>query len=74
MGRCRSNERIMEAFLGKLDEFGAVLFGIGFIAPLIAQALAAAELAAPFGLPDIVFGLVVGSTLGFIAKWRRRWI
>jgi hypothetical protein len=64
----------MEAVLGKLEEYGAVLFGIGFMAPLIAQSLAAAGLAAPFGLPNIVFGLAVGITLGFVAKWRRRWL
>jgi hypothetical protein len=64
----------MEKILGVLEEIGAVLFGIGFIAPLIAQSMAASQLAAPFGLPNIAFGLVVGITLGAIAMWRRRWI
>ena len=58
----------------KLGGFGPVLFGIGFIAPLIAQSLDAAELSAPLGLSNIAFGLVVGVSLGTIARLRGTWL
>jgi hypothetical protein len=50
------------------------LFGLGFIAPLIAQSMDAAELAAPAGLSNIVLGLLIGGVLGFIALARGRWL
>jgi hypothetical protein len=60
--------------LKKAGEFGPVLFGIGFLAPLIAQSLDAASLSAPPGLPNIAFGLIVGSSMGMIAKRRGSWV
>lgn len=54
--------------------FGPVFFGIGFIAPLVAQTMDAVGVAAPFGLPAIGVGLVVGVTLGSVAKWRGGWL
>ncbi|MBB82506.1 MAG: hypothetical protein CL931_01685 [Deltaproteobacteria bacterium] len=57
-----------------LGEWGAVLFGIGFLAPLIAQSMDALEIAAPFGLPTIAFGLIVGPTAGVVAKLRGSWV
>lgn len=61
-------------YLGKLKQCGPVLFGIGFIAPLIDQSMAAATLTAPFGLSNISLGLIVGILLGTIALVRGRWI
>ena len=60
--------------LKKAGEFAPVLFGIGFLAPLIAQSLDAASLSAPLGLPNIAFGLIVGSSMGMIAKRRGSWV
>jgi hypothetical protein len=60
--------------LEKLGDYGPVLFGIGFIAPLIAQSLEANSLSAPFGFSNIAFGLVLGTLLGAVAKLRGRWI
>jgi hypothetical protein len=60
--------------LGKLADYGPVFFGVGFVAPLIAQSLDAASWTAPAGLSNIAFGLVVGAALGTIAKLRGRWI
>jgi len=57
-----------------LDTIGPVLFGVAFLAPLIAQSLEAASLPAPFGLEPIYFGLGVGLILGVIAVMRGRWI
>ena len=57
-----------------LSEWGAVLFGVGFLAPLIAQSMDRLEIAAPFGLSTIAFGLIVGPTAGLIAKRRGSWV
>lgn len=55
--------------------WGPVLFGIGFIAPLIAQTMTAAGIPAPAGMSTLQFGLIVGGLAGTIAKARgRRWI
>ena len=58
----------------KLGSLGPLLFGVGFIAPLIAQSLEALSLPAPFGLAPIHFGLIVGLSLGALAAKRRRWV
>jgi len=53
---------------------GPVMFGVGFLAPLIAQSLDAASLPAPLGLGRLQFGLAVGALLGVVAMWRGRWV
>ena len=53
---------------------GPLLFGIGFLAPLIARSMEALSLSPPFGLPVLVFGLLVGGTLGLVANVRGRWV
>jgi hypothetical protein len=53
---------------------GPILFGVAFLAPLIAQTIEAASLPAPFGLAPIHFGLATGLTLGVIAAMRGRWV
>jgi hypothetical protein len=50
------------------------LFGIGFIAPLTAQTMAYWDIAAPFGMSRIAFGLVFGGAWGLYANIRGRWI
>ena len=59
---------------GMLGAMGPVLFGVAFLAPLIAQSFEAASLPVPFGLEPIAFGLALGLTLGGIAVIRGRWI
>ena len=61
-------------FLGKLKEFGPILFGLGFIAPLIAQSMDSVSLAAPLGFSNLAFGLVVGMLMGLVAVLRGRWL
>ena len=39
---------------------GPLLFGLGFLAPLIAQSLEAMSLTPPMGLSPLVLGLLVG--------------
>ena len=57
-----------------LTAAGPILFGIAFLAPLIAQSLEAASLGAPFGLAPLHFGLATSLTLGVIAALRGRWV
>ncbi len=57
-----------------LLRFGPILFGIGFLAPVIAAALSFYGIQPPLGLTPIAAGLVVGISLGCIAVWRRSWI
>jgi hypothetical protein len=57
-----------------LFAWGPVWFGLGFVAPVLAQSLDAAALDAPLGLSSLQFGLVVGLGLGFVARWRGRWV
>ena len=64
----------MQAAVGKLFAVMPFLFGIGFIAPLIAQLMAAWDIAAPFGLERITFGLAVGGAWGLYANIRGRWL
>ena len=53
---------------------GPVLFGIGFLAPVIAALLGVIGVERPFGLSPILFGLIIGAMLGFIARQRRTWL
>jgi len=50
------------------------LFGIGFIAPLTAQIMAACEVAPPFGMTRNAFGLAFGGAWGLYANIRGRWL
>ncbi len=50
------------------------LFGMGFIAPLIAQVLTLWGAPVPFGIGRIAFGLMIGGTWGLIANLRGRWL
>jgi hypothetical protein len=64
----------MELALRKLFYVMPFLFGIGFIAPLIAQTMAYWDVAPPFGMSRIVFGLAIGAPWGLYAMLRGRWI
>jgi len=53
---------------------GPLLFGLGFLAPLLAQTMAAAGVDAPFGMSRLSFGILAGLALGLFAQYRGRWI
>lgn len=53
---------------------GPILFGVAFLAPLIAQSLEAAAVPAPFGAEPLHFGLALGLSLGVVAALRGRWV
>ena len=64
----------MEIALKKLFQVLPFLFGIGFIAPLVAQTMAYWHIDAPFGLSRIVLGLLIGAPWGLYATIRGRWV
>lgn len=64
----------MQKVLGTLFRFMPFLFGIGFIAPVIAQAIQALGWTLPYGVSPVVFGLIVGGAWGAFANWSGRWI
>jgi hypothetical protein len=64
----------MQAAVKQLFHWMPLIFGIGFIAPLITQTMALWDIAAPFGMSRIGFGLAIGAPWGFYAVLRGRWI
>jgi hypothetical protein len=50
------------------------LFGLGFIAPVTAEAMTAMDLNAPLGLSPIGFGLVFGGLWGAYATAKGSWV
>ncbi|MEO6388935.1 MAG: hypothetical protein ABIT16_07760 [Croceibacterium sp.] len=64
----------MELALKKLFYVMPLLFGIGFIAPLIAQSMAYWDIVGPWGMSRIGFGLLIGAPWGLYAVLRGRWI
>ena len=64
----------METGVKRLFAVMPLLFGVGFIAPLIAQSMAVWDVAAPGGMSRLAFGLAVGGTWGLIANLRGRWL
>lgn len=70
----KSTVTIMQAALKKLFAIMPFLFGIGFIAPLIAQIMEAWGWSAPFDMRPIVFGLMIGAAWGLYATIRGRWL
>jgi hypothetical protein len=71
-GLCKINH--MQVAVRKFFAFMPLFFGIGFIAPLIAQSLTALHIAAPFGMEPVGFGLVVGGPWGLYATLRGSWL
>lgn len=53
---------------------GPILFGIAFLAPLIAAICGVTGIEAPLGLNPIQFGLGLGAMLGLIARQRKTWL
>jgi hypothetical protein len=64
----------MAAVLKQVLAWMPFFFGIGFIAPLIAQLMVLWQIPAPLGLSPILCGLLVGGSWGLIANIRGRWL
>lgn len=63
---------MIQAAVQQLFRWMPFIFGIGFIAPLIAQTMAYWHWDAPFG--RIAFGLLIGAPWGVYAVLRGRWV
>ena len=64
----------MQTVTRHLFQWMPLLFGIGFIAPVIAQTMAVWDIAAPLGMSRVMFGLLIGAPWGVYAMLRGRWI
>lgn len=64
----------MQAALKQLFHWMPLIFGMLFIAPLIAQSMAYWEVAAPLGMSRIALGLAVGAPWGLYAVLVGRWV
>lgn len=51
-----------------------MLFAIGFLVPLITQAVATLRWQPPLGLSDLTFALILGGGWGLIAQVTGRWV
>ncbi len=65
---------MIKTVLTPLFNWMPVIFGIGFVAPVIAAFLELFGLPAPLGYPALYTGLALGLTWGLIAKFTGRWI
>jgi len=55
-------------------KYGALIFGVGFMAPLFSALIERAGLALPFGLTPLIVGLMLGGGLGLFSQMRGSWI
>ncbi len=60
--------------LSRLVALGPIFFGLGFVAPLVAQTLDAMGLEAPIAPSNLVFGLTLGLAAGLVAQVRGSWL
>jgi hypothetical protein len=65
---------MIRVVLQRLNPWGPLFFGLGFIAPLIATLMTRSGLELPFGLPPLWLGLALGGACGLCAKFRGSWI
>lgn len=60
--------------LATLSPWGPVFFGLGLLAPLIAQTLERFSVTPPLGMTPLATGLIIGPAVGLCAKLRGRWL
>lgn len=65
---------MLKTILTPIFDWLPVLFGIGFIAPVIAAFMNIGGMAEPFGVTAIYYGLAVGLIWGLVAKFTGRWM
>ncbi len=65
---------MLEALITRLFAIGPLLFGIAFMAPVIATLMHLVGLSAPFGLSPLQLGLAIGIVWGLVASKRGTWI
>jgi len=67
-------EALIEKLLNGLVKVLPIVFAFGFVAPVIAQSMEAANVPAPFGLSSLTVGLIIGGAWGLFAQIKGRWI
>lgn len=63
-------DRLFKKLIGFV--FSPVVFGLGFLAPLVAQTLTRLDVS--MGIENLYVGLFVGLALGLMAQFRGSWI
>ena len=64
----------MITLIKTIFDYGALIFGIGFLAPLITQIIARAGWPLPYDVQPLAIGLTIGGLWGLYAQWKGRWI
>lgn len=64
----------MQFVLKNILHFMPLIFGIGFLGPLLAQIIQILGWQASLGLVPLTLGLIVGGTWGAFAQFKGRWI
>jgi hypothetical protein len=65
---------MMKAVILILIKFLPLIFGVGFVAPVVGQSLTLMGFDTVWGLPSLYFGLIIGGIWGGIATKTGRWI
>ena len=64
----------MDTAVARLMKVMPFLFGIGFIAPCIAQIVPGAARGLGLAMSPVAFGLLVGGSWGLVTTYRGRWL
>jgi len=64
----------LKEILRVLFAWGPLWFGVGFVAPVLAQSMDRFAVTPPMGLTTMQAGLVAGLLLGSVARLRGRWV
>ena len=64
----------MQKILGTVSQFMPLIFGLGFVAPLVTQILERTGAAEGLPLPPLAVGLAVGGIWGAVATKTGRWL
>jgi hypothetical protein len=65
---------MIRSVLQRLNPWGPLFFGLGFIAPLIATLVTRSGLELSFGLSPIWLGVALGGAWSLCARFRGSWI
>ena len=60
--------------IGLIFKFGPLVFGLGFMWPLITQVIVRAGVELPLGITPLIAGLVLGGGAGLLAQFRGSWV
>ncbi len=72
--RIRKNiMRFMEALLKRIFALTPLIWGVAFVAPLIAQIWMRMDWTIPFALTPLTFGWLIGGSWGLYAQIRGTW-